>query len=128
MQVVAGAMLQCSFGATPSALIVIPKGSPVLVSGPPAATIMDHAPITNIPPFGLCSAPTNPAVIAATSAAWGVFTPAPCVPALPAPWLPGSPTVQVGGVPALNNTSKCMCTWLGVVSVVNPGQVTTQIP
>jgi hypothetical protein len=128
MQVVAGAMLQCSFGATPSTLIVIPKGAPVLVSGPPAATIMDHAPIANIPPFGLCSAPTNPAVIAATSAAWGVFTPAPCVPALPAPWVPGSPTVQVGGMPALNNTSKCMCTWLGVISVTAPGQLTTQVP
>jgi hypothetical protein len=31
-------------------------------------------------------------------------------------------------MPALDNVSKCMCNWGGVVSVVNPGQTTTVIP
>ena len=29
---------------------------------------------------------------------------------------------------ALDNISTCMCNWLGVITVTNPGQVTTQSP
>ena len=68
-QVVMGAMLKCSFGIAQSSLIVIPKGTPTIIEGKLAATIMDFAPIANIPPFGMCSSPANPAVIAATAAA-----------------------------------------------------------
>jgi hypothetical protein len=28
----------------------------------------------------------------------------------------------------LNDTSKCMCTWLGVISVTMPGQMTEDVP
>jgi hypothetical protein len=28
----------------------------------------------------------------------------------------------------LNNTSKCMCTWGGVIQFVFPGQVQVQVP
>jgi len=93
-----------------------------------AANIMDHTPNTNIMPFGMCSAPTNPQVAAATAAALGVLTPQPCIPATAAPWIPGAPTVLVANQPALDNTSKCMCTWLGVITVVSPGQTTEQVP
>ena len=126
-QVVAGGMMQCSFGAAPSALIVVSTNR-VMVEGKPAANIMDHKPAVNIPPFGMCSAPTNPAVIAATSAALGVPTPAPCTPVVPAPSAPGSPTVPIGNAPALNDTSKCMCTSAGVISITNPGTTQTDIP
>lgn len=122
-----GAMIQCSFGVAPATLIV-PPTKLVNTSNQPAATIMDNIPMTNVPTFGMCSAPTNPAVIAATSAASGVFTPAPCVPATVAPWAPGSPTVMVGKLPALNNSSKLMCTWGGVISVNMAGQFTTNVP
>lgn len=125
-QVVMGAMMQCSFGAAPSALIVLPA-SRVMVENKPAANIMDNKPVVNIPPFGMCSAPTNPAVIAATSAALGVPTPAPCVPVIPAPWAPGSPTVPIGNMPALNDTSKCMCAYAGAISITSPGQMTTDV-
>jgi hypothetical protein len=30
--------------------------------------------------------------------------------------------------PALDNTSKFTCTWTGVISIVSPGPVTTNIP
>ncbi len=126
-QVVAGAMAQCSFGAAPSALIVLPVNR-VMAEGRPAANIMDHKPVVNIPTFGMCTAPTNPAVIAATTAALGVPTPAPCVPVVPAPWAPGSPTVPLGNMPALNDTSKCMCAWAGVISITNAGTMNTDIP
>ena len=128
LQVVTGAVLRCSFGVTPSSLIVIPKGPPVSATGPLAATIMDHIPIANIPPFGMCFSPTNPAFIAATAAALGVPTPVPCIPITPAPWIAGSPTVLINNVPALNQSSTCMCTWLGVIQIVSPGQAQVMIP
>jgi hypothetical protein len=121
-----GAMMACSFGVAPASLIVLPVNR-VMTSGMPAATIMDHVPIVNIPPFGMCSAPTNPEVITATAAAEGVLTPMPCVPVTPAPWVPGSPTVIEGGVPALNNTCTLLCTWAGEITITDPGQVTEQI-
>ncbi|MEL7355585.1 MAG: DUF4280 domain-containing protein [Cyanobacteria bacterium J06560_6] len=127
-QVCTGAKLMCSFGAAPSALIAIPKGPPTLATGPNAATIKDHIPLANIQPFGLCASLANPAVATATTAALGVLTPMPCIPVTPAPWAPGSPKVLINNTPALNNTSKCMCTWLGIISVLNPGQSPVQIP
>lgn len=127
-QVVTGAILQCSFGMTPSALMVIPMGLPVMVGGILGATIMDFVPIANIPPFGMCSSLANPMVSAATAAALGVLTPMPCIPVTVAPWVPGSPTVLINNFPALNNSSKCFCSWGGVISINFAGQLTDQIP
>jgi len=128
LQVSNGALMQCSFGVAPSSLIVIPKGPPVMAGGSLAATIMDHIPLANIPPFGVCTSLANPAVASATAAALGVLTPMPCLPVVPAPWTPGSPTVLINNFPALNNTSKCMCTWAGVISITSPAQFTVLIP
>jgi Domain of unknown function (DUF4280) len=125
--VVAGANLQCSFGVAPSALVVLPMNR-VLGVGPPAANIMDNKPMLNIPPFGMCQSPANPMVAAATAAAMGVLTPMPCIPVTAAPWVPGSPTVMLGTAPALNNSSKCMCNWGGVISILVPGQFTVMVP
>ena len=126
-EVVMGAMVQCSFGMAPSSLVVLPTNR-TLVGGLPAATIMDHAPLVNVLPFGMCTSLANPTVAAATAAALGVLVPMPCVPATSAPWVPGSPTVLIGGMPALSNTSKCLCNWGGVIQVVVPGQMTTMVP
>lgn len=127
VQVCMGAMMQCSFGAAPSSLVVLPTNQ-VMAGGPLAATIMDNIPISNIPPFGMCSSPSNPTVAAATAAALGVLTPMPCVPVTAAPWAPGSPTVLIGNMPALNNSSKLMCSWGGVIQVVSPGEFTVMEP
>lgn len=121
-----GATITCSFGTTPSTLLITPEKR-VNVSNVPAATIMDYVPLKNIASFGMCSAPTNPAVIAATSAASGVFTPAPCIPATSTPWTPGSATVLISGQPALHSGCQCMCTWLGAITVTSPGQFTTNV-
>jgi hypothetical protein len=125
-QVCMGAMLKCSFGLAPSSLIVIPKGLPVL-TGTPAATIMDFIPIANILPFGLCTSPMNPAVIALTIAAFGVPKPAPCVPMTPSPWIPGAVKVKINGFPALSSTSVCNCAWGGIIQIMLPGQFTISI-
>lgn len=126
-QVVNGAMLMCSCGTTPSSLVVLPMNR-VNSSFQPAANIMDHKPLVNILPFGMCTTLANPVVASATSAAQGVLTPMPCVPATSAPWAPGAPMVLIAHQPALNNSSKAMCNWGGVISVSYAGQVTHKIP
>lgn len=122
-----GAMLQCSFGLAPGTLVITPENLTNSVNMP-AATIMDNIPMKNIMPFGMCTSLANPQVAAATTAALGVLTPQPCIPVTPAPWAPGSPTVMIKNKPALNSTSKLMCNWAGVISVVNPGQMTVNVP
>lgn len=125
-QVCMGAMLQCSFGAAPSALSVLPDKAVMTIV--PDATIMDNVPMVNIMPFGTCSSMANPTVAAATAAALGALTPMPCVPVTTAPWAPGAPTVLIGNMPALNDSSKLMCTWGGLIQINNPGQTTVMIP
>ncbi len=125
--VCAGAMCQCSFGMAPSSLMVLPANR-TMTGNMPDANIMDNKPMVNIMPFGMCQSMANPTVASATAAALGVLTPMPCVPMISAPWAPGSPQVMVGGKPALNNSSKLMCNWGGVISINNPGQQTVQIP
>jgi hypothetical protein len=125
-QVCMGAMLQCSFGAAPSALSVLPDKAVMTVV--PDATIMDNVPMVNIMPFGTCSSMANPTVAAATAAALGALTPMPCIPVTTAPWAPGAPTVLIGNMPALNDSSMLMCTWGGVIKINNPGQTTVMIP
>ncbi len=123
--VVNGALLQCSFGSAPGSMIVPPK-EPVMADAP-AATIMDNIPATNIPPFGSCNTPSNPAVAAATSAALGVLTPQPCVPATAAPWVPGATAVIIGTFPALNDSSTCICSYGGVIKVNFAGQTAVEV-
>lgn len=123
MQTANTAVCQCSFGAAPASLPV-PPACKVLACGLPAATVMDN----KLPPFGMRSSLANPAVSSATAAAGGVLTPQPCSPVLTAPWMPGSLTVQIGGKSALNNTSKLMCAYGGVIQVVSPMATTVVIP
>jgi len=125
--VVMGAMMQCPFGTTPSKLVVTSQKE-VLSNGMLAATIMDFAPMSNIPPFGMCITPVNPQVAAATAAAMGVLTPQPCIPATVAPWSPGSPTHTINNLPVLNDVSKCMCSWTGLITITMPGQMAEDIP
>jgi len=126
MHVCAGANLQCSFGVAPSPLTVLPVNR--VMTGAPAANIMDHVPFVNVMPFGMCNSTANPMVAAATAAALGAFTPMPCIPVTSAPWMPGAATVLLGGMPSLDNTSKLMCQWGGVIQVLVPGQFTVMIP
>lgn len=120
LQVCMGATLQCSFGVAPSTLVVLPANK--VMSTTPAANIMDSKPIVNVPPFGMCQSMSNPAVAAATAAALGAFTPMPCVPVTAAPWAPGSTKAMIGSMPALEKNSTLMCSWGGVIQIINPGQ------
>jgi uncharacterized Zn-binding protein involved in type VI secretion len=113
--VVMGASAKCSFAQPPgtASLVLVPN----MINGKSktVATIQDNA-ITNLATFGMCTAPTNPAVIAAQGA------PSACIPVITAPWAPGSATVTVGGKPALTSDSKCLCSYLGNIEIQDAGQ------
>ena len=121
-----GAMMTCSVGMAPATLNVLPQNK--TVTSMPLANIMDNKPMANIMPFGMCQSMANPTVASATAAAMGVLTPMPCIPVTNAPWAPGSPTVLIAGQPALNNTSKLLCNWGGVIQITNPGTTNIQVP
>lgn len=126
-QVCSGATLQCSFGVAPSVLNVLPVNR-TLTNNMPAANIMDHIPLVNIMPFGMCQSPANPMVAAATAAALGALTPMPCIPATASPWIPGAPTMLLGNMPSLDANCVLMCNWAGVIKVAMPGQMQMLIP
>jgi hypothetical protein len=120
-QVATGATLQCSMGTFPSTF----AATGIAVSATtPAGVITDTGP-ENVPPFGLCMSPTNPQVATASTAA-GFLVPQPCLPVL-TPWAPGALQVTVGGVPALDDASQCSCTWAGVITVTDAGQISTTV-
>ncbi len=124
-QVCMGAQMQCCFGSAPAVLAVV---RPTKVAGTmPMANIQDNKPLVNIPTFGTCMTPTNPAVASATAAALGVLTPAPCVPATSAPWLPIFPHVMVDNQPTLVQGTVCMCSYGGVIQFTNAGQVVIDV-
>jgi hypothetical protein len=125
--VVMGDMLTCSFGMAPGSITVLPANKVTAVSKP-MANIMDNKPFVNIPMFGNCMSLANPATASLTAAALGVLTPGPCTPATAAPWAPGSATVLVANFPALNSTSKCMCSYGGVIGVTVPSAMTVDVP
>lgn len=125
-QVCMGAMLKCTFGAAPSSLTVLSIS--MVMTNVPDANIMDNVPMLNVLPFGTCSSMANPVVISATAAAMGALTPMPCIPVTVAPWVPGSPTVLLGNMPALDNSSKLMCSWGGVIGINSAGQTSVSIP
>src|SRR5580658_10236251 len=127
LQVCMGAMMQCSFGMAPSSLVVLPTNR-VMTNQVPDANIMDHIPMTNIMPFGMCTSPSNPVVAAATAAALGVLTPMPCIPATPAPWITGAPTVLLAEMPTLDNVSSLICIFGGVIQFIDAGEETVEIP
>ncbi|MGH9820579.1 MAG: DUF4280 domain-containing protein [Pyrinomonadaceae bacterium] len=129
LQVCNGAMMVCSMGMAPSSLVVLPTNR-VMTNSVPDANIMDHIPMVNIMPFGMCMSPANPMVAAATAAAFGVLTPMPCIPMTPSPWAPGalSPPVNLGNQPSLDNVSSLMCNWTGVITFTTAGEFTVNIP
>lgn len=117
------ALCTCSFGVAPAVLPVSSQQT-VMTGGMLQATIMDN----KLPTFGMCSSLANPTVASATAAAMGALTPMPCTPVTVVPWAPGAPTVLVCGKPMLNNSSKLMCAYGGVIQMTMTPALTVQSP
>lgn len=104
-------MVMCTFGTGPGMLLALPT-SLTFINGMPLATIMDMAPIVNLPPFPTCVSPA-PSPIPPVK---------PCIPSVAGPWIPGVPNVLAGGLPALDNLSKAICSRGGIINIMIPGQ------
>lgn len=118
--VVTGGTCKCSFG-TGICTINATTQTTVMSEGKPVVTITDNQ-IANIKGFVMCTSLANPQVQAATTAAMGVLTPQPCIPACASPWMGGS-SILVGGKPAVTGTSTLMCSkGQGQISIVSTGQ------
>jgi len=113
--VVQTAQIECNHGTTPSNLIVTP-GRTVFMTGKPRANISDGKGMTNVMPFGMCSSPTNPGVIAAMG------SPVPCTPTCVA-WIGGKTDVLIQGMPALMTNDKAVCPLgVGMITIKDSGQ------
>lgn len=126
-----GAQLSCSVGTTPSSLMINPRSPLQVINSPrpliknqPRANILDHLSFVNILPFGMCHSPANPLVLAATSAALGVLTPMPCIPATTTPWLPAGNEL-ISGSPALLPHCRLRCDWGGTITI-DPKSLSSQ--
>lgn len=120
--VIQGTLLKCSFGNAPTPIMVLPDKK--VKSMMPVAVKTDHIPILNILPFGMCSNPANPMVIAATAAAMGVLTPMPCVPCTVQDWEQPCKKVKIHGKEAINMDSKLKCLYGGNIQIAAPIQPT----
>lgn len=127
LAVVGGALIKCSFGLTPTPLVVLPDRT-VMAEGMLMGNIEDRHPLENIETFGMCSSLTNPKVDTATTAAAGVLTPMPCIPKVVEPWISEALDVMVQGSPAIDKTAIVMCLWEGVIHIKEPGNFTVTVP
>lgn len=118
--------MRCSFGMALSSLVVLPTNR--VLTDQVRDDNMDHAPMVNIMPFGMCSSLANPTVAADTAAAMGALTPMPYIPNTPAPSVPGAPTGLLANFPTLDNTSQLMRVWGGVITFTTPGEETVKVP
>ena len=118
--VASGAQISCSYGSAPASLVVLPLNQ--VMETTPGANVNDYIPFVNIPAFGSCSCSANPAVAAATAAAQGTLTPAPCIPATAQPWSPGNPLVLLAGNAILTDDSQTLCSYGGQISITDAGQ------
>jgi len=120
-----GGLAECIFGMAPTPLMFLPSYK--VTATTPAGNINDFKPFSNIIPFIMCKSPANPAVLAATAAAFGVLTPMPCTPNISTPWIPMAPTKMIGMMPVVTSASMQICKFGGLIKIKFPGQVTVQV-
>ncbi|BAU27216.1 uncharacterized protein DUF4280 [Aneurinibacillus soli] len=101
--VVAGAVLCCTMGSTPSQF-QLPCSYGLYIKGKPQMSIMDYQPHVNVLPFGIC--------------AKGM----PCSPSLFMPWINGISNKSVGDFPSLSNQSITLCASGGIIQIQEDGQ------
>lgn len=116
--VIQGTLLKCSFGNLCTPIMV--QADKKVNATFPVAVKSNHIPFLNILPFGMCSNPANPMVAAATAAALGVPTTAPCVPCTGEDWSGGSSKVKIGGKEAIHAGSCLKCLYGGNIRAVVP--------
>lgn len=113
-----GDLCTCSNGSISCPLMVIDPLRKMKVDGKSAAIATDNS-IANVSTFGMCNNINNPAVAAATAAAQGVLTPAPCVPVAIDTWNNTVKKTSINGVIALGENSTLNCIYGGCIKIEN---------
>lgn len=111
-----GTLIECNMGVLKIPFIADDLPGAPKENGLPVATMTQVVTGKNIASFGMCNSIANPAVVAATAAAQGVKTPAPCMPFGTA-WLPPSFTAKYLGLPLARADAVCACALGGVIKV-----------
>jgi len=107
-------------GAAPATFAASGQSVSAVSVSTAAGVITDIGPDC-IPGFGMCMSTANPAVAAAQNA------PQPCLPVITGPWSPGSASVTIGDVAALDDSSQCVCSWAGTITVSSAGEEATTL-
>jgi len=106
--VVDGAILNCPLGSAKSTL-KMPTSHGVFLKDKPQCNVNDRVPLVNILSFGTCSRSAPPP---------------PCVPATPSPWINKKDTpLIINGKEALIKDAICACSFGGIISIDDSGQV-----
>lgn len=121
-----GAKVECSFGAAPKSLIVLPLKKVTTSYFKGIANVDDFIPFLNIPKFGLCKSPLNP-MNWKMAGPVPIFVPSSCIPIPIKPWAPAAKKVKIAGKPAITEKSKTMCVWMGNIAIKDPGQKTINV-
>lgn len=109
-----GVRMSCSRGIGESRLRVPTRG--VSHSGQSAvATIDDHLPMVNIPPFKACTAPSNPFTANPSGQK-------PCVPRFAEPWSDEVDFVVLHDKKLLEQRATLACDYAGTVRLLETGQ------
>ncbi|BFH17763.1 DUF4280 domain-containing protein [Paenibacillus melissococcoides] len=119
--VVAGAIVSCSYGTQPGRLKMLQSHGTYL-KGKAQLNTGDFVPGINIPSFGNCFSPLNPAVQASNMVDIYGVKKAPCVPVVTIPWANGKGDVLVDGKPALLSRCTHQCLYCGTIRIENDGQ------
>lgn len=120
-QVTEGALLSCGLGTAPMPLLVTSSRT-ITIDGNPVATLLDSAPLSNIPIFACCLSPTQPLAGGAALAAAP-----PCTPMETGGWQRPSLITTVDGVPTLQQDSMWICGYGGVVQILVGGPTPSRV-
>lgn len=110
--VVTGATVKCMYGTVPASLVATSQMN-VTDAGKPLATLQDCS-MANFQTFGMCTCPSNPAVVAAQG------SPVPCARVPAGVWIPQHPNIRGGQDLFLTSDCTCMCGFGAQISIVNP--------
>ena len=115
---VVGATCKCPFGSV-CPIVVLPTTN-VFISGRQCVRMPNAQAIVNIPSFGMCNNPGNPAVIEIPP---GIIIPTACIPNITNPnWLTKKFNVKVCGQPVCSDGDMCMCSYGGIITIETSGQ------
>ena len=113
-----GDLCICGNGSNPCPLIIVDTLRKMKSDGKSVAIATDTN-VANISTFGMCNNINNPMVAAATAAAQGVLTSAPCIPVVIGTWDNTVNKILINGIAVVGENSTLNCTYGGCIKLEN---------